>query len=232
MRGFFVTGTGTQVGKTVVSAALIRMFRDKGVSVCGMKPVETGCVVEGDELNPSDALFLKGAAGVSEKIDDLAPYRFKAPLSPMVASELEHKDVDLLWLTRAYEHLAGKYEAVVVEGIGGICVPLNTDFNVADVALRIGLPVIVVATPYLGTINHTLLTLDYARRVGLNIAGVILNNTRRPDEESLAEKTSGDALSRLTPVPILGTMPYLENLTYAAILNAGMKNFNLSLLNI
>jgi dethiobiotin synthetase len=234
-KGFFITATDTGVGKTVVAGALIRAIRREGLSVCGMKPVESGCAREGDSpissdgLVPSDGLFLKKISEVDESIEDITPYRFEEPLAPLVAAERAGTGIDTGYLIEKFGELSEKYDALVVEGIGGIMVPIKEDYLVAHLAADFGLPLVVVASPVLGTINHTLLTVDYALRVGLKVAGIILNN-HRPPEGTLAEKTNPDVIKRLAPVPVMGVMPYLEGLDSASLEGAASGNLDMGLI--
>jgi dethiobiotin synthetase len=232
-RGIFITGTDTGVGKTIVSAAIIRALIKKGIRVGAMKPVETGCkksavssqrsaVRKEDDLIPSDGMFLKEMAGMDDSIDLVTPIRFENPLAPMVASELEKIPVEINNIFDAYDVLSKKYDFMVVEGVGGLLVPIlkrqeakgkgQKVYFVADLIKDLELPVIVVARPALGTINHTLLTVNYALREGINVLGVIIN-FNNPPENSLAEKTNPDVLKELCPVPVIGTMPYISYVT-------------------
>lgn len=211
VKGFFVTGTDTEVGKTVVSGALLRVISKLGLSVCGMKPVETGCKRQGGVLVPSDGLFLKNMAEADEALDDITPYCFEPSLAPMVASWKEKKEIDELWLERSFERLSDKYDALVVEGVGGLLVPITRDSSVADIARGFGLPLIIVASPFLGTINHVLLTVECAIMAGLDVTGVIVNY-HRPPEGTMAELTNPRVLEDLIPVPMIGVMPYLEEI--------------------
>ncbi len=228
-KGFFITATDTGVGKTVVAGALIRAIRREGLSVCGMKPVESGCAREGDSLVPSDGLFLKKISEVDEPIEDITPYRFEEPLAPWVAAERAGTGIDTGYLIEKFRQLSEKYDALVVEGIGGMMVPIKEDYLVAHLASELGLPLVVVASPVLGTINHTLLTVDHALRAGLEVAGIVLNYSHSP-EGSLAEQTNPDAIKRLSPVPVMGVMPYLEGLDIASLEGAASENLDMGLL--
>jgi dethiobiotin synthetase len=229
-RGFFITGTDTGVGKTVVTAALIRALKGRGLSVCGMKPVESGCERDGSgNLVPADGTFLMKASGVKEPLDDITPYCFEHPLAPMVAAELEMRAIDMLWVERAYERLSERYDIMVVEGVGGLMVPLQREYSVLDMAKALGLPVIVVASAFLGTINHTILTVDRALSEGLDVAGVILNFPK-PPIESLAEETNPRVLLDMLPVPLLGVMPWLSDLRADTIEEMANEHVNMDTL--
>jgi len=131
-KGFFITGTDTGVGKTFVTAGIAAVLKEKGIDVGVMKPVETGCNEKSGKLEPQDAISLKNAAGVNDDIDLINPYRFKAALAPSIASKLEGKVVDLNRIKECYEVLLSKHQLMLVEGAGGVLVPLNEGETVAD----------------------------------------------------------------------------------------------------
>ena len=154
--GIFVTGTDTGVGKTLVSSALVRRLVQTGRSVGVMKPVETGVLPE--QLSESDAGRLMAAAGVSDGIDEVSPYRFPAPLAPFAAASAQGSVIEMQEIMRRYERLAARDSCVVVEGAGGLLVPMGKDWDMRDLIGRIGLPVVLVGRAGLGGINHALLT--------------------------------------------------------------------------
>jgi dethiobiotin synthetase len=123
-KGFFVTATDTSIGKTIVSAALIRTMRYLGHKAAAMKPIETGCVKRDNILLPSDGIFLKNVSGMNEKISSITPCMYEKPLSPLAASEIEERGVDLPVIINAYNDLAGRYDVIIVEGIGGLYVQI------------------------------------------------------------------------------------------------------------
>ena len=221
-KGFFITGTDTGVGKTIIAGALILIIRSLELRVCGMKPIETGCFksklkvqsskfkVKEKVLIPSDGMFLKKIADMDDSINSVAPIRLENPLAPFPASEIEGMPVDIEKIKKAFAELAKKYDAVVVEGIGGLLVPINYNYFVLDLAKDFGLPIIIVSRTGIGTINHTLLTVNYAMKKGLNVAGIILNYSR-PPENTLAEETNPEVIRQISPVPILGIFPYIES---------------------
>ncbi len=248
-RGIFITGTDTGVGKTIVSAAIIRALIKKGIRVGAMKPIETGCiraeVRKEDDLIPSDGMFLKEMAEMDDSIDMITPIRYEEPLAPMVAAELKKRPVDLDEIFSTYGALSKKYDFMVVEGVGGLLVPITfvrqndsateqqfkdpSAYFVSDLIRDLKLPVIVVARPTLGTINHTLLTVNYALREGINIFGVIIN-FNNPPENNLTEKTNPEVLRQLCPVPVIGIMPYNKDITKKNIENAAIKHLDVSVL--
>lgn len=221
--GFFVTGTDTGVGKTVISAALIKTFQAKGINACGMKPVETGCKRINGTLIPSDGTFLKQIARMDDPIERITPFCFETPAAPSVASEIEKRDIDIRLIKERFQELQKKYQTAIVEGAGGLLVPLKRDYFVIDLVRELALPIIVVSRPSLGTINHTLLTVNYALKEGIKVAGIIINFSNRP-ENTAAEKTNPAVIRKLSPVPVIGTFPYLENLEDDAIEKAALTN--------
>jgi dethiobiotin synthetase len=210
--GLFVTGTDTGVGKTVVASALVGAFRERGLDVVGMKPVETGCLRRGPELEPADGAMLREASGGEEPLSAICPLRFAHPLAPLVAAELEGRTIEQGSLMRAVRELAARHDALVVEGVGGLLVPVAPGFSVADMAREAGFPLLVVTSAFLGTLNHTLLTVEHALGAGLSVAGVVLCLHRAPGG-TLAEETNPAALRRLLPVPLLGVFPFLADLS-------------------
>lgn len=228
-KGFFITATDTDVGKTVIAAAVVRALGFFGHRAGAMKPVETGCVREGEMLVPADGLFLKEIANMDENVSIITPCMYETPLSPYDAGEVEGKMPDLDAVFRAYRDLGRKYDGLVVEGAGGLYVPILRDYFMADLAREMQLPLIIVARPYLGTINHTLLTIHYARSQGIEVAGIVLNYTAPPGE-TLAEERNPKTLTLLTDVPVIGVFPYLPVVEVEAIDKAVDKSFDLGIL--
>lgn len=203
-RGIFVTGTDTGVGKTIVSATLARLLRMNGINVGVMKPVTSGCREEEGSLVSDDALLLCRAAGISYS-DDIAPYCFREALAPAEAARSEGVRIDFNHIKAMYERLATSHDYIIVEGAGGLMVPLSGGLLVSDLALLLDLPLLVVARPGLGTINHTLLTSFAAQQMGLRVAGVIINGM--PDNPGLAEKSAPHQIGSLCGAPVLGIWP-------------------------
>ena len=228
-KGFFITGTDTGVGKTIIAGALIKTLGLMGLKTGGMKPIESGCSREGKVLIPFDGMFLKQTARMDEPISVITPCCFETPLAPLPASELELKKISLPSVRNAFAKLSLKYDAMVVEGIGGLLVPIRKNYTVLDLAEELGLPLIVVAKPGLGTINHTMLTVNYALGQGLDVAGVIVNYSMQP-ENSLAEKTNPKLLSQICSVPVIGFFPYMKEVTEEEIEKAARKNFDIEIL--
>lgn len=206
-KGYFITGTDTGVGKTFVAEGLIRAFRDMGLNVCPMKPVESGCGIRNGQFFPHDAVRLLNVSETGEKLDAVNPYRLRNPLAPSVAADIEGIKIVKRKIVSAYKNLSKKYDILMVEGAGGIMVPIYKKYLFLDLAADLGLPLLIVSRPGLGTINHTLLTIDAARNRGLEIAGVVINYAQRYRRGS-AEKTNPGVIEKLGEVPVLGTVPY------------------------
>ena len=170
MRGVFVTGTGTEVGKTVAAAVIARTLTGGGEDVSVFKPALSGL----DDPGEPDHEVLRRASGSKQSDDEIAPYRFGPAVSPHLAAAIEKVDIDPATILTAARQ-AGKAGTLVCEGVGGLLVPLTWRYLVRDFARDLGLPLVVVASPTLGTINHTLLTLEAARAVGLHPVAVVLN---------------------------------------------------------
>ena len=183
--GIFVTGTDTGVGKTIVAATLTRLLRLRGINVGVMKPVTSGCREERGRLVSDDALLLCMAAGLPCG-DDIAPYLLREPLAPVEAARLDGVRIDAGRIKESYARLAASHEVVIVEGAGGLMVPLAEQMLTTDLIKFLDLPLLVVARANLGTVNHTLLTCFSARRLGLDVAGVVVNNY--PQAPDLAEQ--------------------------------------------
>jgi len=175
LKGVFVTGTDTGVGKTLVAGAVLRYLRGRGIRVEPFKPAATGCRRFRGELVSADAQFLAACADSRRMLHEIAPVRFRHALAPNVAARLEKSTVKLEEIFHQYRRLEGIADAVVVEGVGGLLCPITDDFLVAHFAKMVNLPVVIVARPGLGTINHTLLTLFAVRKAGLKVAGVVIN---------------------------------------------------------
>jgi dethiobiotin synthetase len=194
VKGLFVTGTDTGVGKTFVAAALVHALKRQGVNVGVMKPIASGCRRVGGDLFSPDARKLLAASGVDDPLEDVSPLRFSAALGPSAAAGAEGRKLDLGRVRRAYRRLERRHDFMVVEGVGGLAVPLSKGQDVADLAGSLGLPLLVVAADRLGVLNHTLLTLGYAQARGLEVAGVVLNRPGRSGDAS--RSSNADELSR------------------------------------
>jgi dethiobiotin synthetase len=201
MRGVFVTGTDTEVGKTAVAAATIAAGVQRGMRIAAFKPVVTGLdepVVDW----PRDHELLSQVANVGQTPQDVAPYRYGPALSPHLAEQLASESVDPDAIVEAARIEAQKADALVVEGVGGLLVPLTRDYLVRDFAGELSLPVVIAARPGLGTINHSLLTIEAARAVALRIQAVVL--TPWPDEPESIHRSNMETIERFGEVPVIG----------------------------
>ncbi len=213
----------------MVSGALVRALKADGMDACGMKPVESGCERRGGELLPADGMFLKEVSGSREAIEDITPCRLEHPLAPMVAAEMEMREIDPLGLERAVRRLSERCDALVVEGVGGLLVPITRHYSVLDMARAAGFPLIVVASPALGAINHTLLTVNYALKEGLDVAGVVVNFSS-PPLKTPAERTNPGVIRELSPVPVVGVMPFIPDINNDALEAAARENLDMEAL--
>ena len=207
MRGLFVTGTDTGVGKTMISTALLQAARARGLRVAAMKPVETGCTRDEGGLLPSDALQLarSSSPALGIRLDDVCPYRFELPAAPSVAAVAARASIVIEVIQRAHARLLrAAPDLLVVEGAGGLLVPTGPDETIADLARTFGYPILIVAPNRLGTINHTLLTIEVARHRGLTVAGVVLNASGDDPTTS----TNAGEIERLGRTRVLGSFPH------------------------
>jgi len=203
LNGVFVTGTGTEVGKTVVAAAIARTHAAAGEMVAVFKPVVSGL----DEHGEPDHGLLRRAAGSSQGDDEIAPYRYGAPVSPHLAAEMTGEEIDSARLTEGARAAGEAADFLVCEGVGGFLVPMTADYLVRDFARELALPVAVAASPGLGTINHTLLTLESVRAAGLDVACVVL--TPWPAAPSGMEESNRETIANLGEI-VVETLPLLE----------------------
>jgi dethiobiotin synthetase len=207
-RGFFVTATDTGIGKTVVAGAIAWVLREGGRRVGVMKPIATGCVRRIREgLVSEDAEFLAHCADTEHTLETVNPVRYAQALAPSVAATRARRKVNFAAIWRAYDRIRRSSDIVVIEGIGGWMVPIDDKTFVADLAFEFGLPVIVVARAGLGTINHTLLTVEAVRQRGLTVAGVVLNNYVA-DRATLAEETNPETVAKYTGLPLPTVVPF------------------------
>jgi dethiobiotin synthetase len=207
IKGIFITGTDTGVGKTFLAAGIVRALRAQGIDVGVMKPVETGCRIRDGKLIPKDAMTLMRSAAVKDPLDLVNPYRFQAPLAPMVAAQHEGITIEIRKIKEAFRLLAKRHEFMVVEGAGGIMVPLSLRYSYLDMAADMGLPVLIVARPGLGTINHTLMTIAMLKNRGVKVSGIVINHAI-DRKEGLAEKTSPDVIKIISGVDIIGIVKF------------------------
>jgi dethiobiotin synthetase len=209
-RGVFVTGTGTGVGKTVVAAVIARMASSGGKAVRVFKPAVTGLddypdrEIESPEWASApelpDHLLLRLAADSEQSDDQIAPHRYGPAVSPHLAAQLAGEPIQPAQLVATARAAQRGADYLVCEGVGGLMVPLAPDYVVRDLARELALPVLIAASPGLGTLNHTLLTIESARAVGLEVVGVVL--TPWPEVEGEIERSNRETIARLGSVPV------------------------------
>jgi dethiobiotin synthetase len=207
MRGVFVTATDTGVGKTVLAAAICAALAEKGEKVAAFKPVVTGLEEEPDEW-PRDHELLARVATIRQEPSDVAPLSFGPPVSPHLAAEMAGESIEPHELAAAARKAGDEADAVICEGVGGLLVPLTPGYLVRDLAVELDLPLVIAARPGLGTINHTLLTIEAARAVGLDVAAVVITPwPAEPDEMVRSNKQTIEQFGQVNVVPLLETDP-------------------------
>jgi dethiobiotin synthetase len=208
--GFFVTGTDTGVGKTVVTAALCMACKSAGMQVSPMKPVQSGAERSLHGLQAPDLQFVTELMELQTHAD-MCPYMLEDPCSPHLAAKRASIQLELPRILGAYETLRDSYTTLIIEGAGGIMVPLNEKETMLDLMKALGLPIVLTARPNLGSINHTLLSLACLRNAGLLLAGVVLVDTL-DTPRSYIEQDNPLAIHTFGKVPILGHIPFFEQL--------------------
>ena len=227
-KGIFITGTDTGVGKTIVAGGIAAALRERGINVGVMKPVETGCARKNGRCIPEDALFLKEMAQCHDEIELVNPYAFEEVLTPALAAERAGVRIDLKNINVAFKTLLSRHEVVLVEGAGGLLAPLWKNKVMTDLARDLGLPLLLVARASLGTINHSLLSLYYARKESVPVVGLVLNHTL--PVAGLAESLNPEALRRWGRVPLLGTIPFVPSPTRDSVRRAIAEQLDLEVL--
>ncbi len=206
----FVTGTDTEIGKTLVSAAILRGLVKAGVRACGMKPIAAGAEMRDGELHNDDADMLAAAGNVHLPSHITTPYMLREPAAPHIAAALEGVSIDPVPIIAAYAEVLAASDATVVEGVGGFRVPLSDDFDTADLAGQLNLPVILVVGLRLGCISQALLTVEAIAARDLVLAGWVANEVD-PDMQFVDENI--EALLQRIPAPLLGRVPRLKQAT-------------------
>lgn len=216
MHGIFITGTNTGVGKTAVAAGLAWALRKRKIDVGVMKPFATANRVFSKKYRSQDTAILAKASGVNDPDCNLNPFFYSIAASPLVASELEHNaPVNVKRAVHELKKLGRKHDFLIAEGIGGIMVPLTENESIAGFVKQADLPVVIVSTAKLGTLNHTLLTVMACKKFGLKITGIILNKTSK--KPNIVEQKTAEIIERLTHIKVLAVIPFLQGTNYAAI---------------
>jgi dethiobiotin synthetase len=206
-KGFFITGTDTGVGKTVVSAALGWNLIQSGKKVGVMKPIQTGT----DLVGLMDIEFIQKVLETSYALEEVCPYRFPHPVAPFVASSLVGQIIDTDRLKSNFLRMSSTNDVVIVEGAGGLLVPIKKNYLMSDLAFDLELQTIVVTSPFLGTLNHTLLTIECAKSRGLKLYGIAINSF--PANPSVAERTNPELIIQMTGEKVVGVLPYDPDLS-------------------
>ena len=204
---WFITGTDTEIGKTLVSSALLHALSTTGLRAAGMKPIAAGAVLRGADLHNDDADLLAAAASVALPAALATPYLLREAAAPHVAAALDHVRIDLQHVHQCFARINEQADAVVVEGVGGFRVPLSDAFDTADLAQQLGLPVILVVGLRLGCLNHALLTVEAITARGLTLAGWVCNVI---DAGMAHADANVAALRQRLPAPLLGVVPRLD----------------------
>lgn len=206
--GIFVTGTDTGVGKTLISGAIARALVGQGIDCGVMKPIESGCRPGKNGLVPGDGVYLQKAAKLQAQLDFITPCRFKAPLSPY-AAVLQGETDSLSWplMDNVYRQLRQQHSTMLIEGAGGLMVPISADKDMADLIRLFNIPVLLVARSGLGTLNHCLLSLEYGKARGLSFFGIVLNQSASKRDAS--EESNAKVLHEKTALPVM-RFPYLK----------------------
>ena len=203
MTGIFITGTDTNIGKTIIAAGLADALKNKGYNVGVMKAVQSGAGIKNGKLYSPDIEFMKKVMEVNDEMELVCPYILKAAMAPGIAAEIDEKNIDFDIIKNAFQELEKRHDIVIVEGAGGIAVPIKKRFLISDLIKYVDIPIIIVARAGLGTINHTFLTIEYAKRSGIKIIGVIINDFRG----GFVEEKNPGIITDLTDIPILGIIP-------------------------
>lgn len=217
MKGVFITATDTGVGKTVVAAGMAAALKDLGVDVGVMKPVATGGELVKGRLVSEDALFLKYAARSEDEVEFINPICLRYPLAPTVAARLERRQIDIKNAIEAYKTLKKRHQTMVVEGVGGLAVPIAKNYFVANLANDLELPILIVARPNLGTINHSILTVEFGRALGCQIQGIIINyaNPVGLTANPMAEEANPEEIEKHTKLPIKAIINFDPKLKFS-----------------
>lgn len=206
-RRWFVTGTDTGIGKTLVSSAMLSLLAGSGLRAAGMKPVAAGLEEVDGAWRNEDVEQLHAAGNVDAPLELRCPYLLRAPMSPHLAARQDGVSITLQPLLSAFEELSARADAVVVEGVGGFCVPFGDDLDSADLAVALKLPVILVVGLRLGCLNHALLSVEAIRARGLVLAGWVASMV---DPSMLAPQANLQTLRARLGAPLLGIVPHLE----------------------
>ncbi|MHC4644258.1 MAG: dethiobiotin synthase [Planctomycetota bacterium] len=207
--GLFITGTDTGVGKTLIAGAIAGILTEDGLKVGVFKPIATGCRRDWEGVISDDTEFLSRCANSELPLSTITPVGYLTPAAPIVSAAREGRSIEFSRIAGAYEDTCRHSDLVLVEGIGGVRVPLTVEFDLLDLAAEFDLPLVIVTRPNLGTINHTLMTIDSVRAAHLKIAGVVINGYDATRAE-VAEETAGQIIAQCSGVNVLCVAPFDE----------------------
>jgi dethiobiotin synthetase len=211
----FITGTDTEIGKTTIASGLAWLLRKNGIKVGVMKPFATSSDVYSNSYRSHDTASLAKAADIKEPDHRLNPVFIQLPASPLMAAEILHKTVDMKMVTKEFGILKKKYDFTVVEGIGGVMVPITKKVSLLDVMKRMKLPTIIVSSPKLGSINHTILTINACKANKIPILGIIFN--QMPMDPSIVESMTPNYIERLTDTNTICVIPFMDDCNFKEI---------------
>lgn len=209
---YFITGTDTEIGKTSVSCAIVRALAKRGLQVAAMKPVAAGAFEFNGAWHNEDMDALAAASNIKLPVSLTMPYLLKTPIAPHLSAELDHITIDIGHIVTCYHEICSQADAIIVEGVGGFCVPFTDANDSAELAVQLGLPVILVVGMKLGCISHALLTAEAVRSRGLKLAGWVANTI--DPHMPFCDKNIQSLEARLN-APRLGTLPYLDSFSEA-----------------
>lgn len=213
-KAYFITGTDTGVGKTYVSCALLRALAAEGKRVLGMKPVAAGCERVSDQLISDDVRQLQAASNVQASLDVINPYAFEPPIAPHIAAQQAGIEIQLSRIVQAFNTLQAQADVVIVEGVGGFCVPLNATEDTADLAVALDIPLILVVGLRLGCLNHALLSVEAIASRGLTLAGWVANHidanmqSQQENITALQQRIAAPLVARLPVQPVAGEVKF------------------------
>jgi dethiobiotin synthetase len=213
-QGIFITGTDTGVGKTIVTTVILSILRKAGIDAVPMKPVQTGCRRRSGKLVVPDLesiLRLVGIRTTNAEKELMCPFKYMPACSPHLAASITGRRISLNKILQCFRRLSNRHQVVVVEGAGGVLVPLDRKKTMVDLMKLLGLPVILVARPGLGTINHTLLSARELKRAGLKLKGVIFNQAE-PGQPGFIEKDNFKTIPAIGRIKVLGFVPFVSGL--------------------
>lgn len=211
-KGIFITGTDTDVGKTIVTAGIMHILRSNGYNATYFKAALSGALEEKGNIIPGDTSFVSKVSKLNEDFNNITPYIYKRAVSPHLAAKLENNPIDINTIKEKYSHLKEKYDYIVAEGSGGIVCPLIDDENgiylLEDLIKDLNMDVIIVTRAGLGTINHTVITIKYIQSIGINVKGIIVNGYK----DNVLCNDNIRMIKKLVDVPILGIFNWIEGL--------------------